>query len=96
MATTHAPDLVAPRTDTEKQESMFDQVVTPRTLNMIALSTAILWLLGMLSSLTRVADQASDPAAWDYVVATNESTGFLVVTVVALVGAAVLGAISRD
>jgi hypothetical protein len=96
MATTHAPDLVAPRTDTERQESMFDQVVTPRTLNMIALSTAILWLLGMLSSLTRVADSAEDPAAWDYVVATNESTGFLVVTVLALVGAALIGALSRD
>lgn len=75
---------------------MFDQVIAPRTLNMIGLATAILWLLGMLSSLTRVADSGLDPAAWDYIVATSESSGFLVVSVLALVGAAMVRAVSRD
>lgn len=74
---------------------MFDQSVSPRSLNMVALASSVLWLLAMLSTLTRVADSADDPAAWDFVAATNESAGFLVVTVIAWVGASIVGAI-RD
>ncbi len=75
---------------------MFDQLVTARALNMVALAASVLWLLTMLSSISGVADQTEDAAAWDYVAATSESSGFLVVTVIAWLGAAVLQVLTRD
>lgn len=95
MASSDVFELTTPRSERTETESLFDQVVSPRTLNMVALTSSVLWLLGMLSSITRVADQAQDPAVWDYVAATNESTGFLVVTVLAWVGAAIVDSVPR-
>ena len=95
MASTHLTDLTAARAEDAKRDSMFDQVVSARTLNMVALTSSVLWLLGMLSSITQVAGSSDDPAAWDYVAAANGSSGFLVVTLVAWVGAAIIGSTRR-
>ena len=94
MAVIHAPERTA---DVEQREqaSMFDQIVSTRTLNMVALATSVLWLLAMLSTMTRVAEADGDEAVWDYVAATNESAGFLVVAILAWIGAAVVGSL-RD
>ena len=72
---------------------MLDQSVRPAVLNMVALVSSVMWLLAMLASVSSVSTSTADPVAWDYVVAANDATGFLVVTVLAWVGAEIVRAI---
>ncbi|MFQ5557510.1 MAG: hypothetical protein ACE5GB_08405 [Acidimicrobiales bacterium] len=92
MATAHPTDVRARAA--RDSLSLFDQMVLPRTLNMVALVGAVLWLLAMLSAFTGVAGRLEDPAVWDYVAAADDATGFLVVSIVAWTGAAVVRALT--
>lgn len=88
------------RADTDRAEvgrtSSFATVPSVRVLNMIALVTAVLWLLGSVGAVTSLADASNDsPALWDYVVAATEAGEYLIVTVIAWSSAAVLDSLNR-
>lgn len=73
---------------------LFGSVVQPRTLNMVALGASVLWLLGIVAEISAVADRPGADV-WDYVAAVNASAGFLIVTVIAWVGAAICDRLGR-
>ena len=88
------------RPDTDRADagrtSPFSTAPTVPMLNMIALVTAVMWLLGSVGAITTLADTSVDsPALWDYVVAATQAGAYLVVTVVAWFAAAIVSAIQQ-
>ena len=83
------------RPDTDRADAgrhgPFWTVPTVPMLNMIALVTAVMWLLGSVGAVTTLADSQSDsPALWDYVVAATDAAPYLVVTVIAWSAGAII------
>jgi hypothetical protein len=65
-------------------------------LNMIALVTAVMWLLGSVGAISTLADEtAGNPALWDYVVAATEAGEYLIVTAIAWSAAAIVRAVQN-
>jgi len=76
--------------------SPFGGVPSVKLLNMIALAAAVLWLLGAIGAVAGLADNDDgSKALWDYVLAAGEASGYLVVTLLAWIGAALVDAIKR-
>ena len=88
------------RPDTDRADSgrgsPFSTVPSVAMLNMIALVTAVLWLLGSVGAVTALADTTPDnPALWDYVLAATEAGEYLVVTAIAWSAAAIVRAVQE-
>lgn len=90
-ARTDRPAAPPPGTD----DSVFASVHTPRVFNAIAVTTAILWLVGSLGSVISVVDQG-DADVWDLVVAATAAGEYLIVTVLAMAASSILTAIQAD
>jgi len=75
--------------------SLFTDLATPRMFNMIALCTAVLWVVGSVGAITSLAGSGGDPATWQYVDAAASAGAYLIVTVLAMAAAALLDAVQH-
>lgn len=93
MITEH--DLDGPGSDdAAPPRSLFLELVSVRMLNMIALCTAVLWVVGSVGAVTSLA-RSGDHATWEYVDAAAAAGEYLIVTVIAMSAAALLDAAQR-